>query len=147
MIKFLHAQIEMDSRRRPVGYLGAFRAKAQTFPTHLEISREDYDALNLAWPIQPQARPAPVTLPAPSVPKPPTAPLLWPLNAFGIMARTIKLLKQPEDVGVGDTLARVIGPIGGEAYKTWFLDTFGKSCGCTERQEQLNTVFPYEKTL
>ena len=45
--------------------------------------------------------------------------------------------------GLGDTLARCLDPIGGAAYKKWYLATFGKPCGCTERQEHLNQLFPY----
>lgn len=54
----------------------------------------------------------------------------------------LKLLAQPEDRGLGDIVARTIGPIGGDAYKAWYLTIFGKSCGCDERQESLNTIFP-----
>lgn len=55
----------------------------------------------------------------------------------------IVLFKAEADAGLGDTIARVIGPIGGETYKAWYLETFGKSCGCAARQEDLNQQFPY----
>ena len=55
----------------------------------------------------------------------------------------MKALAVPEDEGVGDTIARIVGPIGGNAYKVWFKATFGKSCGCTERQSAWNQRFPY----
>ena len=58
-------------------------------------------------------------------------------------ARVIRLVKTDADRGVGDTISRVIGPIGGEAYKVWFLATFQRPCGCTERQADLNAKFLY----
>ena len=54
----------------------------------------------------------------------------------------LKLLARPGDKGLGDIIARTIGPIGGDAYKAWFQKTFGRSCGCTERQDQLNQKYP-----
>jgi len=46
------------------------------------------------------------------------------------------------DRGAGDIIARVIGPIGGTAFKAWYKVTFGKDCGCGRRQEVLNTRWP-----
>ena len=64
-------------------------------------------------------------------------PQPWP-----IYARPLKLLAISGDKGLGDIIARTIGPIGGDAYKAWFKLAFGKSCGCTERQNSLNQKFP-----
>ncbi len=61
----------------------------------------------------------------------------WPL-----FLRPVKLLSRPGDRGLGDIIARTIGPIGGEAYKAWYVQTFGKSCGCEARQEDLNARYP-----
>jgi hypothetical protein len=72
--------------------------------------------------------------------QPPVSPLLprpWPL-----ILQPIKLLSQPEDTGLGDIIARTIGPIGGDAYKKWYLRVFGKSCGCDQRQETWNALYP-----
>jgi hypothetical protein len=60
-----------------------------------------------------------------------------------MVCRALKLIRTPEDTGAGDTIARIVGPIGGEAYKKWFLETFGRTCGCTERQEKINEQYPY----
>lgn len=62
----------------------------------------------------------------------------WPSWAVRIKRAAI-----PSDRGVGDTIARLIGPVGGDAYKSWFKTTFGRACGCTERQASLNGQFPY----
>lgn len=61
----------------------------------------------------------------------------WP-----VLLLPLKLLAKEEDKGLGDIVARVIGPIGGDAYKVWFERIFGKPCGCQERQESLNIEFP-----
>lgn len=58
------------------------------------------------------------------------------------MILPVKLLAVPEDRGIGDIIARTIGPIGGDAFKRWHLTIFGKSCGCKERQEDWNIRFP-----
>lgn len=54
----------------------------------------------------------------------------------------IKLLAKPSDRGAGDIIARVIGPIGGDAFKKWYKATFGRDCGCGNRQEALNRRWP-----
>jgi hypothetical protein len=56
--------------------------------------------------------------------------------------RPIKCFAQPSDRGAGDVIARVIGPIGGEAFKIWYKAMFGKDCGCGHRQEVLNARWP-----
>lgn len=54
----------------------------------------------------------------------------------------LKLLAKEGDRGAGDIIARVIGPIGGNAFKAWYKITFGKNCGCGNRQEALNARWP-----
>lgn len=61
----------------------------------------------------------------------------WPL-----LLQPLKLLAQPMDKGLGDIVARTIGPIGGDVYKSWYQRIFGKPCGCDERQETLNRDYP-----
>lgn len=60
-------------------------------------------------------------------------------------AKAIAWLKADADAGVGDTIARVIGPVGGAAFKAWFKKLTGHSCGCVERQEELNRQYPYAR--
>lgn len=38
----------------------------------------------------------------------------------------------------------LIGETRSERFKTWFARKFGKSCGCSDRQNWLNRRFPYE---
>ena len=64
-------------------------------------------------------------------------------RAWPDWATAIATQKQPGEVGVGDTIARIIGPIGGDLYKRWFKTLFGRDCGCATRQESLNSKYPY----
>lgn len=62
----------------------------------------------------------------------------WPL-AVALVA----WLARPGDRGVGDTVARVIRPIGGDAWKAWYREATGHDCGCGDRQAALNAAYPY----
>ena len=57
----------------------------------------------------------------------------WPMILL-----PLKALAKTGDKGAGDIIARVIGPIGGDAFKAWHQKLFGKPCGCANRQEALN---------
>ncbi len=61
----------------------------------------------------------------------------WPLWAKGL-----GMLSKPEDKGVGDVVARMIGDENSEAFKAWHLATFGKACNCTARRDRWNRQFP-----
>ena len=61
----------------------------------------------------------------------------WPMALI-----SLKLLAKEGDRGAGDIIARMIGPIGGDAFKKWYRAIFGKSCGCGARQEILNARWP-----
>lgn len=52
-------------------------------------------------------------------------------------------LATPEDRSVGDTIPRTIGPVGGDAFKTWFHALTGHPCGCEDRQERFNALYAY----
>jgi hypothetical protein len=64
----------------------------------------------------------------------------WPL-----ILRPLRLLAKPGDKGLGDIVERVIGPVGGDAYKAWYKNVFGKPCGCTKRGDNLNKRFPLDQ--
>ena len=70
---------------------------------------------------------------APAAPK-----IVWPF-----WARTVARLRQDGEIGVGDTVARLAGNVGGEAFKRTLKDFAGIDCGCVARQEDLNRRFPY----
>ena len=108
-----------------------------------EVVVEDSDAAEaLAWcpeslRFEDAAALAPIeyraTLSAPAAPR-----QSWPL-----WAKALALLSKPEDRGLGDVIARTIGPIGGDAFKAWHRKTFGRDCGCEARQEALNLQYRF----
>ncbi len=61
----------------------------------------------------------------------------WP-----IWAKALKQFAKPEDKGIGDVVARMIGDEKSEAFKAWHLATFGKPCNCTARRERWNRLYP-----
>lgn len=61
----------------------------------------------------------------------------WPL-----WAKALALAARPGETGLGDVIARVVGPVGGDAFKAWYEGVFHRSCGCQERQESLNAQYP-----
>lgn len=65
------------------------------------------------------------------------APEPWPLVLL-----PLKALAKEGDRGAGDIIARVVGPIGGDVFKSWYRTIFGKDCGCGNRQEALNARWP-----
>src|SRR5207302_548591 len=66
-----------------------------------------------------------------------------PRKDWPAWAKVIALAKTKDEKGVGDTIARIVGPIGGQAYKRW-REIKGAPCGCDERQADLNAAFPYK---
>jgi hypothetical protein len=73
--------------------------------------------------------------PAPRVPSVPFEQ--WPL-AFQLLAKAAR----PKDTGLGDVIERVVGPIGGLAFKLWFKRITARDCGCTARKQKLNAQYP-----
>lgn len=67
------------------------------------------------------------------------AEVAWPLWAKGLRA-----VKREGEAGVGDTIERLVGKWNSQVFKTWYLKTFGKQCGCSRRKEHLNKSYPYE---
>jgi hypothetical protein len=57
--------------------------------------------------------------------------------------RLIAKFKRDGERGVGDTLARRLGAVGGEVWKKWYEHLTGTDCGCGERQARLNARYPY----
>jgi hypothetical protein len=51
------------------------------------------------------------------------------------------------DVGIGDTVERRIGPAASAAFKTWYRAVFKKTCGCEKRKAEWNARYPYRMTL
>jgi hypothetical protein len=57
-----------------------------------------------------------------------------PFNKWPLWAKVIAKMSNATDKGLGDTIARTIGPLGGDAWKKYRK---GK-CNCDVKQEELN---------
>jgi hypothetical protein len=66
-----------------------------------------------------------------------------PQSQWPIWAAALAFFKSEKDIGVGDTVERIIGKTNSVAFKAWHLKTFGKSCGCGSRKTAWNAKFPY----
>ncbi len=72
------------------------------------------------------------------------APPVQPtVTAWPTWAKMMRMVRQHGEAGLGDTIARLIGPIGGDVFKAWYLRTTGQDCGCGGRQDVLNARYPY----
>lgn len=112
-------------RQRAVGGIGLCSANGKPYIENAETS------------VCPKGRFDPNSPPAP--PYDPSMPReKWPLAA-----RIIAKLATTEDRGVGDTIARVIDPLGGSVYRRWYRRITGSECSCTDRQGKLNAMYPY----
>jgi hypothetical protein len=66
----------------------------------------------------------------------------WP-----IWAKALKQFAAPNDKGIGDIAARMIGDENSAKFKAWHLATFGRPCGCNGRQERWNRMYPLTKSV
>ena len=57
--------------------------------------------------------------------------------------KLIRMLRTEADRGVGDTVQRIAAKFGGERFKA-FSARIGMPCGCTQRQEEWNRLWPYD---
>ena len=55
----------------------------------------------------------------------------------------VKAFKDTADTGVGDTIERLLG-MGGKVFKD-LLDSFEIDCGCDNRRDTFNQLYPYEQ--
>lgn len=68
----------------------------------------------------------------------PPKPAKWPL-----LVRAVARLRQPGEIGIGDTLTRIIEGVEGDTLAAWYERVTGQDCGCSDRRERLNARFPY----
>jgi hypothetical protein len=73
----------------------------------------------------------------------PAPAIAVPREQWPFAARVIAKLATAEDKGVGDTIARVIDPLGGKLFKRWYKRITGHDCGCEDAQARLNMAYPY----
>ncbi len=65
-----------------------------------------------------------------------------PSPDWGFLLNPLKLVAKEGDKGLGSIVERVVGPIGGSAFKIWFRRIFGRDCGCKERKEDWDLTYP-----
>jgi hypothetical protein len=65
----------------------------------------------------------------------------WPLLIRGIARQRIA-----SDIGVGDTIQRILSKMGGAQFE-WVMKRLGIDCGCGSRQDWLNAAYRYELTI
>lgn len=73
-------------------------------------------------------------------------PINTDISKWPTMARMVAKLRRPEDKGLGDTVARNIKWLKGDTLASWYKKLTGKDCGCSDRQQALNTDYPYSLT-
>ncbi len=61
----------------------------------------------------------------------------WP-----IWAKALSQFSTPNDKGIGDVVARMIGDENSMKFKQWHLATFGRPCNCSSRRERWNKQYP-----
>ena len=69
-----------------------------------------------------------------------------PRNEWPWWVQALATQATPADKGLGDVVARLIGPENSEAFKAWHLKIFKRPCGCTGRQAALNIKYPLHGT-
>jgi hypothetical protein len=76
----------------------------------------------------------------PPKPSPSSAvpPQKWPF-----VVRVLASRRQAREVGVGDTAKRLLHRMGADGLAWLYEKTTGRDCGCGDRQERLNHLYPY----
>jgi hypothetical protein len=119
------ADLHARAISRPEGYVADVVSRGHLVGSAVQIEPSAYAALVAKY----------------QIPKP--APE-WPLWALlvGVWFR------QPEDVGIGDTIERELGGAGTEAFKRHHEAMFGvwaKPCACAGQVANWNALYPYEE--
>lgn len=55
--------------------------------------------------------------------------------------RLLQRLSTPQDIGLGATVKRIAGKVGGKRFIAW-SKRIGLPCGCTEREIEWNRLYP-----
>ena len=66
-------------------------------------------------------------------------------HAWPLWAKSVATVKTDADIGVGDTVERIIGSDNSDALKAWYLKTFHRICGCDGRKADWNLKYKYAK--
>lgn len=69
-----------------------------------------------------------------------------PVSQRPTWANAVAKMSRPGEVGVGDTVARLIGSGSSNAFKKWFKSFTGFDCGCDGRRSTWNMLYSYDTT-
>ncbi len=127
MKKILLSDLRAISAQRPAGYYDEI-VKSGRIETAEIVVLEDEVYAELRKKYRPQAQQNP--------------PQAIPSKDWPVWAKALAWTAKPEDKGIGDVVARMIGPENSEAFKRWYKATTGKNCGCNGRQNLWNIKYP-----
>ncbi len=74
------------------------------------------------------------------------AALAIPKDEWPLAVKAVAMLARPEDRGVGDIVERMANLAGGKALAQWYKELTGSDCGCANRKDRLNRMYPLQKT-
>ncbi len=125
MRKILLSELRDKSVNRPKGYLDEIVSSGRVETMEIVLIDNDvYNKLVRKYALRAK----------------PTEPISrdqWPT-----WAKVLAMKSTPNDKGIGDVVARVIGPEASGAFKAFYEMTFGKPCGCNGRQKLWNQKYP-----
>jgi len=85
------------------------------------------------------------TVPAAAMPAASPARSINPAD-WPTVARWVAGLRKLGEIGLGDTVARVLSVIGAKTLAEAYAQITGSDCRCADRQAKLNQMYPYPKT-
>lgn len=62
----------------------------------------------------------------------------WPLKV-----KTLATMRTAGETGVGDTAKRLLSWLGAETMAAAYTKLTGTDCGCADKADRLNTLYPY----
>jgi hypothetical protein len=74
----------------------------------------------------------------------PAQSIAVPRNQWPFVVRVLASRKAEGERGVGDTAKRLLHKMGADGLAWLYEKATGRDCGCGDRQEKLNRLYPYE---
>jgi hypothetical protein len=66
-----------------------------------------------------------------------------PRSEWPFVVRVLAARRQDGEAGVGDTAKRLLHRMGADGLAWLYEKATGRDCGCANRQERLNRLYPY----
>lgn len=135
------SHLESVAANRAPGYIAAcYTAGVNDGRGRIWFTAEAHAALRAAWPPLKWA----VQSGKPLGDGPDAGPIpraVWP-RYIAVLASQA----QPGEAGAGDTVERLVGPFGGEAWRRWYAKEagiFAAQCRCSAWKARWNALYPY----